>query len=137
MAVLLLFFTYNHIPDPADERLRSSFLMQYIDDTFSQSLMDRQPEVDAFWKGETWTAPLREYESSPALKAAWEKKLDENLPLVRKYLGEDISSLRDDENLIRIFGRVLAIAKRRTEAWGGKLYFVFIANIDVYLGGTP
>ena len=45
--------------------------------------------------------------------------------------------MRDDENLIRIFGRVMAIAKRRTEAWGGKLYFVFIANMDDYLGGIP
>jgi len=136
-AVLWLYFDGNDIADLAEKGLRSSFLLQYLDDKFSQSLMDRQPEVDAFWKGETWAAPLREYESSPALKAAWEKKLDENLPLVRTYLGKDISSLRDDENLIRIFGRVLAIAKRRTEAWGGKLYFVFIANMDDYLGGVP
>jgi hypothetical protein len=136
-AVLWLYFDGNDIVDLAEKGLRSSFLLQYLDDKFSQSLMDRQPEVDAFWKGETWAAPLREYESSPALKAQWEKKLDENLPLVRKYLGEDITSLRDDENLIRIFGRVMAIAKRRTEAWGGKLYFVFIANMDDYLGGIP
>ena len=136
-AVLWLYFDGNDISDLAEKGLRSSFLLQYLNDTFSQSLMDRQSEVDAFWRRETWAAPLREYESSPALKAEWEKKLDDNLPLVRKYLGDDISSLRDDENLIRIFGRVMAIAKRRTEAWGGKLYFVFIANMDDYLGGIP
>jgi hypothetical protein len=136
-AVLWLYFDGNDISDLAEKGLRSSFLLQYLNDTFSQSLMERQSEVDAFWRRETWVAPLREYESSPALKAEWEKKLDDNLPLVRKYLGEDISSLRDDENLIRIFGRVMAIAKRRTEAWGGKLYFVFIANMDDYLGGIP
>ena len=136
-AVLWLYFDGNDITDLADKGLRSSFLLQYLDDSFSQSLMHRQSEVDAFWKGESWAAPRRAYASNPALKAAWEKKLDDNLPLVRKYLGEDISSLRDDENLIRIFGRVMAIAKRRTEAWGGKLYFVFIANMDDYLGGIP
>jgi hypothetical protein len=136
-AVLWLYFDGNDITDLAEKGLRSAFLLQYLDDKFSQSLMDRQPEVDAFWKSRTWAASSQEFESNPALKVAWEKKLDENLPLVRKYLGEDISSLRDDENLIRIFGRVLAIAKRRTEAWGGKLYFVFIANMDDYLGGIP
>jgi hypothetical protein len=136
-AVLWLYFDGNDITDLAEKGLRSAFLLQYLDDKFSQSLMDRQPEVDAFWKSRTWAASSQEFESSPALKVAWERKLDENLPLVRKYLGEDISSLRDDVNLIRIFGRVLAIAKRRTEAWGGKLYFVFIANMDDYLGGIP
>ena len=136
-AVLWLYFDGNDITDLAEKGLRSSFLLQYLNDGFSQSLMDRQSEVDTFWKGQTWAAPLREHDNSPASKAVWEKKLDENLPLVRKYLGEDISSLRDDENLIRIFGRVMAIAKRRTEAWGGKLYFVFIANMDDYLGGIP
>ena len=134
-AVLWFYFDGNDITDLVERGLRSSFLLQYLDDKFSQSLMDRQPDVDAFWKSRIWAVPAQEFESSPALKAAWEKKLDENLPLVRKYLGEDISSLHDDENLIRIFGRVMAIAKRRTEAWGGKLYFVFIANMNDYLGG--
>ncbi len=134
-AVLWLYFDGNDITDLAERGLRSSFLLQYLDDKFSQSLMDRQPEVDAFWKSRIWAASAQEFQNSPALKAAWEKKLDENLPLVRKYLGEDISSLHNDENLIRIFGRVMAIAKRRTEAWGGKLYLVFIANMNDYLGG--
>ena len=78
---------------------------------------------------------MQEFENSLALKAEWEKRLDENLPLVRSLLGDDISSLRDDENLVRIFTRVAALASLRVSAWGGKLYLVLVPNIDDYRSG--
>jgi hypothetical protein len=78
---------------------------------------------------------LQEFENSPALKAEWEKKLDENLPLVRSLLGDDISSLRDDADLVRIFTRVVALAQRRVASWGSKLYLVLIPNEDDYRSG--
>ena len=137
-AVLWFYFDGNDITDLAEKGLRSSFPLaisrrQILPIPYGPPTRGRR----LLEKSRIWAASSQEFQSSPALKAAWEEKLDENLPLVRKYLGEDISSLRDDENLIRIFGRVMAIAKRRTEAWGGKLYFVFIANMDDYLGGIP
>ena len=76
-AVLWLYFDGNDITDLAEKGLRSAFLLQYLDDKFSQALMDRQPEVDAFWKSRTWAASSQEFESNPALKVAWEKTLDE------------------------------------------------------------
>jgi hypothetical protein len=134
-AVAWLYFDGNDITDLRDKELRSTLLLQYLRDDFSQKLMDRQADVDSFWTGGTWAAPLQEFEGSAALKAEWDKKLDDNLPLVRSLLGNDVTSLRDDENLVRIFSRVVAIAQRRIASWGGKLYFVLVPNMDDYLSG--
>jgi len=134
-AVAWLYFDGNDISDLHEKELRSAFVLQYLRDGFSQNLMDRQAEIDTFWRSEAWAAPLQEFENSPALKADWDKKLDENLPLVRSLLGDDITSLRDDENLVRIFTRVVALAQRRVAAWGGKLYLVLIPNMDDYRSG--
>jgi hypothetical protein len=134
-AVVWLHFDGNDISDLSEKELRSAFLLQYLTDGFSQNLMDRQGEIDTFWKSGAWGTPLQEFENSPALKAEWEKKLDENLPLVRRLLGDDISSLRDDESLVRIFTRVLALASLRVSAWGGKLYLVLVPNMDDYRSG--
>src|SRR5262249_27678434 len=130
-----VYFDGNDISDLHEKELRSAFVLQYLRDGFSQNLMDRQAEIDTFWRSEAWAAPLQEFENSPALKADWDKKLDENLPLVRSLLGDDITSLRDDENLVRIFTRVVALAQRRVAAWGGKLYLVLIPNMDDYRSG--
>jgi hypothetical protein len=134
-AVAWLYFDGNDISDLHEKELRSAFLLQYLDDKFSQNLMERQGDVDRFWRGMTWSAPAQEFANSAQMKEQWAKKLDENLPLVRKLLGNDITSLQDDENLIRIFTRVLTIAKRRIEAWGGKLYIVLVPNMDDYRSG--
>ena len=135
-AVVWLYFDGNDVSDLSETELRSTFLLQYLKDDFSQNLINRQSEVDAFWRSGTWSAPLVEFEKRDDLKAEWATKLDENLPLVRSLLGEDISSLRDDENLVRIFTRVIAMADRRIAAWGGKLYFVLVPNMDEYRGGS-
>jgi hypothetical protein len=134
-AVTWLYFDGNDISDLHEKELRSAFLLQYLRDDFSQNLMDRQPEVDSFWREGKWAAPVQEFEGSAALKAEWDKKLDENLPLVQSLLGNDVTSLRDDENLVRIFSRVVAIAQRRIAAWGGKLYFVLVPNMGDYMTG--
>ena len=135
--VLWLYFDGNDISDLRDKELRSSFLLQYLKDDFSQNLINRQGEVDAFWKSQAWVAPQREFESRRDLQETWQGKLDENLPLVRKLLDADLFSLKTDEDDISIFGRVLEIAKRRVAAWGGRIVFVMIPNWDDYNGYIP
>lgn len=80
---------------------------------------------------------LREFESRADLQGAWERKLDENLPVVRKLTDLDLRSLKTDEDDINIFGRVLEIAKRRVAAWGARIVFVMIPNWDDYNGRIP
>ena len=135
--VLWFYFDGNDISDLRDKELRSAFLLQYLKDDFSQNLMKRQGEVDAFWNSQAWVAPQREFLSRPDLQDAWQAKLDENLPLVRKLLNADLFSLKTDEDDISIFGHVLEIAKRRVAAWGGRIVFVMIPNWDDYNGRIP
>jgi len=135
--VLWLYFDGNDISDLRDKELRSAFLLQYLNDDFSQNLINRQAEVDAFWKSQAWVGPQREFETRPDLQDAWQGKLDENLPLVRKLLGADLFSLKTDEDDIGIFGQVMEIAKRRVAAWGGRIVFVMIPNWDDYNGRIP
>lgn len=135
--VLWFYFDGNDISDLRDKELRSAFLLQYLNDGFSQNLINRQEDVDAFWKSQAWAAPEREFKSRPDLQEAWQGKLDENLPLVRKLLNADLFSLKTDEDDISIFGHVLEIAKRRVAAWGGRIVFVMIPNWDDYNGRIP
>jgi hypothetical protein len=135
--VLWFYFDGNDISDLREKELRSTFLLQYLKDGFSQNLINHQDQVDAFWNSRAWAAAQHEFESRPDLQEAWERKLDENLPLVRKLLGDDLFSLKTDEDDINIFGRVLEIAKRRVAAWGGRIVFVMIPNMDDYKGRIP
>lgn len=135
--VLWFYFDGNDISDLRDKELRSAFLLQYLNDDFSQNLINRQAEVDAFWKSQAWAAPEREFASRPDLQEAWEGKLAENLPLVRQLVNADLFSLKTDEDDIGIFIHVLGIAKRRVAAWGGRIVFVMIPNWDDYNGHVP
>src|SRR5262249_19547672 len=103
-----------------------AFLLQYLNDNFTQNLVERQAEVDTLWKQQSWGSSVE--------PAEWERKLDENLPAVQSIVGKDISSLRNDENLYRIFGRIMQIAKRRAASWGGQIYAVMIPRRVEYQG---
>jgi hypothetical protein len=56
--------------------------------------------------------------------------------LVQELLGREIKSLTDDDDLLLIFERILAIAKRRVAAWRGRIYVVMIPNQDTYVQAT-
>ncbi len=135
--VVWLYFDGNDIDDLREKELRSRLLLRYLADGFSQNLVDRQPEIDALWLDPQWEAQARAFRSDAARQAAWQRKLEDNLPLVRAALGDDIGSLDAPADLLRIFERVMAIAKRRVEAWGGRIVFVMIPNVDDYRGRVP
>lgn len=135
--VLWLYFDGNDIDDLRQKELRSRLLLRYLTDGFSQNLVDRQAEIDTLWLDPQWEAHARAVRDDKARQAAWEGRLVDNLPQVRAVLGDDIASLTAHADLLRIFERILAIAKRRTEAWGGQLIFVMIPNMDDYRGRVP
>ncbi len=136
--VLWFYFDGNDVSDLEEKGLRSKFLLRYLREGFSQNLIKRQEEVDRFWRGGTFGGILNDFQKDDRAKEDWDHTLIENLPLVRELTGmEDLDSLTDDESLVRIFTKIMAIAKRRVEAWGGKLYFVVIPNKDDYHGRVP
>jgi hypothetical protein len=139
--VLWQFFDPNDISLLTQWDLRSRFLLQYLKDEFSQDLIDQQDRLIEFWNNHgQWAAVYKEFfdsENSPALQSAWEKRLDDNLPLIRELLGADIGSLRDDDGILKVYEKVFEIAKRRVASWGGRIYLVVIPNMDVYRGRVP
>jgi hypothetical protein len=139
--VLWQFYDPNDIFLLTQWDLRSSFLLHYLRDEFSQDLIHKQDAIIDFWKTHgKWGEAYREFydsEKSPELKAAWEKRLDGNLPLVRQLLGLDISSLRDNADVLQVYEKIFEIAKRRVSAWGGKIYLVMIPNMQIYSGHVP
>jgi hypothetical protein len=117
--------------------LRSSILLRYLQDDFAQDLIHRSEEINQFWaKVRPLFAARQEFLKSPESVAAWDRRLDQNLPAVRAVLGDDIGSLRDDDDLLSIYQRVFALAQRRVAAWGGRIYQVIIPNNTEYSQGT-
>jgi hypothetical protein len=134
------------IRDPIEEK-KSLTLMRYLEETgFSQGLFANQMRTDKL---------LREY-----YKLAYQQRLDElteqrkmrrqiittrlikeGLMLtklrerVRNLGGRDtVREGRENEKL-ELFQRTLYLAKERTEAWGGKLVFMYLP--DWYSYGAP
>ena len=46
-----LYFDGNDLIDLRDRELTSTFLLQYLNEGFTQRLAERQGEVDQFWDG--------------------------------------------------------------------------------------
>jgi hypothetical protein len=131
------FYDPNDITILPNRELHSSFLMNYLQDGFSQNLIHRQAEVDAFWEKGEWGPAMEDFDTQttpkhPEARVEWEKRLDVNLPLAQKLIGADISSLRDDADVLKIYEKIFAIAKRRAAAWDGRIYLVMIPNEDIY-----
>ena len=136
--VVLQYFDPNDVAILPRRELRSRIILQYLNDGFSQNLIERQPEVDKFWRD---AEPLiRAYEdgflASKEDQAKWETKLDENLELVRSLLGRDLKSLRDDDDALRIYERVVGRAQKLVTSWGGRMVLLMTPNADTYFSGT-
>ena len=135
--VLWQFYDPNDIALLTQRELRSRFLLQYLREGFTQNLINRQAELDAFWsRQDAWSKVVANYEKDPKQVAAWEQMLDTNLSQVQALLGNDIKSLRSDEDVLLVYERILALAQKRVAAWGGKIYLVMIPNMDVYSQGA-
>ena len=141
-SVFWLYFDGNDLVDLRDRELTSSFLVQYLNDRFTQRLAERQGEVDQFWDAFTqdeWTrlAQIQEQVRSGALVRD-RMRADANLATVRRELSlPDLASLTADADVLRVLKAILSAAERRVRSWGGDLYFVMIPNQDDYRGKIP
>jgi hypothetical protein len=135
--VLWFYFDGNDIDDLRSKELRSPFVLRYLQPGFTQGLASRQKEVDEFWRGGSYLAAHQLFTGNKALEAEWEKQLDANLALVRELVKRDIKSLREDDALMEVFRHVLQAAQSEAAAWGGKIVFVAIPNMDDYHGRIP
>lgn len=140
-AVAWLHFERNDFPDMRDRELRSSFLMRYLDGSFSQNLPMRQAEIDAFWKQVfategRWDSFVSDY------NMAVERWKDSGMPTDPSQLAQvqqglqmgGIKTLTRDEDLVEIFVALIREARDTVRSWGGEFYFVPIRSQLTYRG---
>jgi hypothetical protein len=114
--VLWVYYESNDLTANLPAEKMFLMLMNYLDDNFSQNLINHQPEIDQF---------LREYAQDA--QDAQEKTEWIKLLAVRQLLNLDTRDIVDP-----LFSIILNKAKSRTEAWGGELYFVYLPGQDRY-----
>jgi hypothetical protein len=97
-------------------------LMQYLEDNFSQHLMNRQEEIDIELE-----ELIDKDTHNLLIKYRWLRlwALRKNLEALRSSY-EPVNTKIDP-----LFAKILIKAKERTEAWGGKLYFVYLPTFPL------
>ena len=115
-------------------------LMRYLQRDFTQNLMDRRAQIDTklalFIEKEKAKARARLQDRQNAeLRAAnlgWLR-----LNAIRKLLALDavdnsLARLETDDIIDPLFRNILTEARARTEAWGGRMVFVYLPEFERY-----
>jgi len=155
---VILWFHYegNDLSDLVKER-DSPLLTRYLTDGFRQGLIDRQADIDRALsnyiepalrktevrrKMEEVSAALRSFPESSSTIVSMLKlsELRNRLNLVQGLSGRPGTNspqsggwVSQVPELPDFFHQVLLEAKRSTEAWGGRLYFVYLPSLERYL----
>ena len=121
--VLWLYFEGNDFQDLLRNK-EIPILMQYLQDNFSQNLIDQQEEIDR---------SLKEHYA----RAKAQAEIDLKYRMVRLYalrnmIGFDTGKNVNESPPFPLFSKILTKAKDRVEAWGGRLYFVYLPSFSRY-----
>ena len=118
--VLWIYFEGNDLHVDLEREKKEPMLMKYMQDDFSQNLINRQKEIDEY---------LEEYiekEKSKSYKLNWIK-----LYAIRSIIGFDDRDI-EFEYEYTLFTEILTKAKARVESWGGGLFFVYLPAYERY-----
>jgi hypothetical protein len=147
--VLWVYFEGNDLRDLDGERT-ASMLMRYLEDGYSQNLLERQVEIDTILVKYITSQHLtiegkRQIEDQlkekanlleakrikPKIIRLWH--LRNSLGLINKTYHEQTNKrITNYKSQLPLFSEVLATAYKRTSDWGGKFYFVYIPAMDRY-----
>lgn len=133
--VLWVYTEVNDIENLRDEQ-KSPFLLKYLDNNFSQNLINRQSEIDSAINKYT---NIKKHENRVEKKTTTKtiaKTIDflqETIILsqVRRTLGFFVPKIITS-NDYPIFKELLYNANKLTSSWGGKLYFVYLPSYARY-----
>jgi hypothetical protein len=149
--VLWFYFEGNDLLDLQDER-QSSLLMRYLEDGFSQNLLERQEVSDKalvsfIEKAAAANAKESKRREAKAAKKSrvrtiLEKAVDFiKLSSLRPRLGLAFGSVKQDpgalaevESNMSLHREILLQARALVSSWGGKLCFVYLPNWTRYQG---
>lgn len=137
--VLWFYFEENDLDELAGES-RSSLLLRYLEDGFTQNLTGLQPEIDKRLAGYVERELAREIEKQESTRAVSNpfRGLARVLKLTRLRRGLGLrgeASEREEWRRIELFGKVLSRANVAVAQWSGKLYFVYLPSWRRY--GAP
>jgi len=119
---VLWVFYENDLYDMHQEK-SVPLLMQYLEDNFSQHLMDRQEEIDRELK------KLIDKDTTYLLQKTQWLRLGALRTKIINITGSN-EPKKANLKIDPLFSKILAKAKERTEAWGGKLYFVYLPSFS-------
>lgn len=136
--VVWVWYQGNDLDELRDE-IKNPVLTKYLQAGFSQNLVHRQNEVDAFRKNQIGQIVERPFTFQKYLDDDTEKmqnalallrgaltlhKTRLLLSMTKKQYLHDLTP--EQKTLFRQVETILLQAKKTTERWGGKLYFVYL-----------
>ncbi len=123
--VLWLFYEGNDIEDLVREE--HSSLKMYLDPRLSQNLLTKQTTVDSLLRAYADSVLGGEVKMTPGVADIGEML---RLSRVRKAVGMVASNIphRTAPSQFATLARILLLAKQEVEAWGGRIYFVFLPD---------
>ena len=122
--VLWIYYEDNDLRGDLKRERGSTVLMKYLDNDFSQKLIDRQNEIDKI---------LRQYlaiEKTNFSIVEW-MLLGKVRELLGLYFGSTIKSVATVD-VSQLFSRTINEAKNRVKKWNGRLYFVYLPEYARY-----
>ncbi len=143
--VVWLYFSGNDLFNLEYEELGAAPLRRYLDDGYSQHLVERQAEVDAFWIPRMDQDLHRELTAldarSPRERLA-ANRFWQTTRLQRTMLAGITPLVHYHERPIAdtTFGeleQVLCAGARRTRQWDGRLLFAYLPSYEALLGDVP
>jgi hypothetical protein len=135
--VVWFYYEGNDLVQNLKNEQENLLLMRYLENDFSQNLINRQNEIDDVLM-ETINNENLQYERIQNIDAVarWMPWLE--LTKLRKLLKIDTFSIKKNETIVDIenplFKIILASARSKVEAWGGELYFVYLPQYERYSG---
>jgi hypothetical protein len=120
----------NLISDLQREKMKP-LLMRYMEEGFSQNLINRQKEINSRLEKYIVTAQVQAQVQAQKYKTRWMR-----LYAIRSVIGFDdyvyVDVYVDVDVDYPLFAKILTKAKAGVESWGGKLYFVYLPEYERY-----
>jgi hypothetical protein len=123
----VLWVYYENDLDNINTEKSVPLLMRYLEDDFSQHLMDRQEEINR---------ELKELLNRHRLLSKTRLlRLGGLRAKIRKLIGSGTPDYMQNASakIDPLFSKILTKAKERTESWGGELYFIYLPSFSHFI----
>ncbi|MDA9801556.1 hypothetical protein N9C88_03840 [Candidatus Pseudothioglobus singularis] len=126
--VIWFYYEGNDLIHDLPRDKSNQLLMKYMEDGFSQNLINQQDEVDKVLKKRISIEKTKAKKKSNSIR---QKKVQKyqwvKLYAIRNMIGFDAYIEIDP-----LFSKILKKAKEKVESWGGEIYFVYLPEFNRY-----